>query len=155
MLNVALVGADHAVHILHDADHARLLLPYVVAKILRAVAKILGKQVRSSIVLARCSLICFLKLLACIFLLQIFKLSTRSHTALTIDSIPWPGRCFTVDSSLSPAAARGEHMHDFAVPERDRISIRRERRTSGGCRICSARGDKGKIRLTVVWSLPL
>ncbi|GJN36884.1 hypothetical protein PR202_gb25820 [Eleusine coracana subsp. coracana] len=46
------MGADRAVHVLHDADPARPLLPLAVAKILRAVALeekpglvILGKQV--------------------------------------------------------------------------------------------------------------
>jgi electron transfer flavoprotein beta subunit len=47
------MGADRAVHVLHDPDPARPLLPLAVAKILRAVALqekpglvILGKQVR-------------------------------------------------------------------------------------------------------------
>jgi electron transfer flavoprotein beta subunit len=48
------MGADRAVHVLHDPDPARPLLPLAVAKILRAVALqekpglvILGKQVRA------------------------------------------------------------------------------------------------------------
>jgi electron transfer flavoprotein beta subunit len=60
-------GADRAIHVLHDPDPARPLLPLTVAKILRAVALqekpglvILGKQVRSrAIVTSRAVLISF------------------------------------------------------------------------------------------------
>ena len=54
------MGADRAVHVLHDQDPARPLLPLAVAKILRAVALqekpglvILGKQVRARPILIR------------------------------------------------------------------------------------------------------
>ena len=52
------MGADRAVHVLHDADPARPLLPLAVAKILRALALqenpglvILGKQVAAPFLL--------------------------------------------------------------------------------------------------------
>jgi electron transfer flavoprotein beta subunit len=55
------MGADRAIHVLHDPDPARPLLPLAVAKILRAVALqekpglvILGKQVDAHAIFVSC-----------------------------------------------------------------------------------------------------